>query len=169
MVVDADTVVSRNLLSAFAARFERGASAVQADYGVRNPHASWRTRMMAIALAAFHGVRSAARERLGLSCGLRGNGMAFTKALLHAHPPAAFSIVEDLEYGIQLGYAGIRVEYVPEARVLGQMAVIRERLAFAAAPLGARPAGARSRSMCRYCSSRRGAGATECFSIWRSI
>jgi hypothetical protein len=31
--------------------------------------------------------------------------------------------VEDLEYGIQLGYAGIRVEYVHEARVLGHMAV----------------------------------------------
>ncbi len=123
VVVDADTVVTRNLLVAFAARFERGASAVQADYGVRNANASWRTRLMAIALAAFHGVRSAARERLGVSCGLRGNGMAFTKALLHTHPPAAFSVVEDLEYGIQLGYAGVRVEYVPEARVLGQMAV----------------------------------------------
>jgi 1,2-diacylglycerol 3-beta-glucosyltransferase len=123
VVVDADTVVSRNLLSAFAARFETGTAAVQADYGVRNPLSSWRTRMMTIALAAFHGVRSVARERLRVSCGLRGNGMGFSKALLEAHPPAAFSIVEDLEYGIQLGYAGIRVAYVHEARVLGHMAV----------------------------------------------
>jgi cellulose synthase/poly-beta-1,6-N-acetylglucosamine synthase-like glycosyltransferase len=64
IVVDADTVVSRNLLTAFAARFERGALAVQADYAVRNPRESWRTRMMTLALAAFHGVRSLARERL---------------------------------------------------------------------------------------------------------
>jgi cellulose synthase/poly-beta-1,6-N-acetylglucosamine synthase-like glycosyltransferase len=123
VVVDADTLVSPNLLSAFAARFTAGASVVQADYGVRNPHASWRTRLMTIALAAFHGVRSVARERLGLSCGLRGNGMGFTTAVLDQHPPQAFSIVEDLEYGIQLGYAGVRVEYVHEARVLGHMAV----------------------------------------------
>jgi 1,2-diacylglycerol 3-beta-glucosyltransferase len=123
VVVDADTVVTRNLLQAFAARFARGVSAVQADYGVRNANSSWRTRLMAIALATFHGVRSAARERLGVSCGLRGNGMAFGRALLQAHPPGAFSVVEDLEYGIQLGYAGVRVEYVPEARVLGHMAV----------------------------------------------
>jgi 1,2-diacylglycerol 3-beta-glucosyltransferase len=123
VVVDADTVVSRNLLSAFASRFEDGAAAVQADYGVRNPLSSWRTRMMTIALAAFHGVRSVARERLGLSCGLRGNGMGFSRAVLEAHPPNAFSIVEDLEYGIQLGYAHVRVAYVHEARVLGQMAV----------------------------------------------
>jgi cellulose synthase/poly-beta-1,6-N-acetylglucosamine synthase-like glycosyltransferase len=123
VVVDADTLVSPNLLSAFAARFAAGASVVQADYGVRNPQASWRTRLMTIALAAFHGVRSVARERLGLSCGLRGNGMGFTASVLEQHPPQAFSIVEDLEYGIHLGYAGVRVEYVHEARVLGHMAV----------------------------------------------
>jgi 1,2-diacylglycerol 3-beta-glucosyltransferase len=123
VVVDADTIVSANLLSAFAARFEAGAAVVQADYTVRNPRASWRTRVMTIALAAFHGVRSAARERFGLSCGLRGNGMGFSRAILAEHPPQAFSIVEDLEYGIQLGYAGIRVHYVSEARVFGHMAV----------------------------------------------
>src|SRR5579864_6561248 len=57
VVVDADTLVTSNLLAAFAARFEAGAAVVQADYGVRNPRSSWRTRMMTVALAAFHGVR----------------------------------------------------------------------------------------------------------------
>jgi glycosyltransferase involved in cell wall biosynthesis len=126
VVVDADTVASSNLLSDFAAAFETGALVLQADYGVRNPGSSWRTRMMTIALATFHGVRSLARERLGLSCGLRGNGMGFSKAVLRAQPYSAFSIVEDLEYGLQLGYAGIRVQYVHEAKVLGQM-VVTER------------------------------------------
>jgi 1,2-diacylglycerol 3-beta-glucosyltransferase len=123
VVVDADTLVSPNLLAAFAARFQRGASVVQADYGVRNIESSWRTRVMTIALAAFHGVRSSARERLRLSCGLRGNGMGFSAALLRTNPPNAYSIVEDLEYGIQLGYAGVRVEYVHDVHVWGQMAV----------------------------------------------
>ena len=123
IVVDADTLVSQNLLSAFAARFAAGAVVVQADYGVRNPRASWRTRLMTIALGAFHGVRSLGRERLGLSCGLRGNGMGFARAVLQAHPPRAFSIVEDLEYGIELGYAGVRVEYAHEVHVRGHIAV----------------------------------------------
>jgi 1,2-diacylglycerol 3-beta-glucosyltransferase len=123
VVVDADTVVSSNLLTAFAARFEAGAAAVQADYAVRNPRSSWRTRMMTVAFAAFHGVRSLARERLGVSCGLRGNGMGFSRAALQAHPHRAFSIVEDVEYGIQLGYAGVPVHYVDEAHVFGQMVV----------------------------------------------
>jgi cellulose synthase/poly-beta-1,6-N-acetylglucosamine synthase-like glycosyltransferase len=115
-------VVSSNLLRAFAARFAANAQVVQAEYGVRNPQSSWRTRLMTIALGAFHIVRSTAREHLQFSCGLRGNGMGFMTDVIRHHPPAAFSIVEDLEYGIQLGYAGIRIQYAHEASVKGLMA-----------------------------------------------
>jgi 1,2-diacylglycerol 3-beta-glucosyltransferase len=121
VVVDADTLVSSNILHAFAARRERGAVAVQADYAVRNPNASWRTRLIAIAFGAFHIVRSRARERLGLSCGLRGNGMCFSAALLAEVPHDAFSIVEDVEYGLRLGEAGYRVYYADDAHVYGEM------------------------------------------------
>lgn len=121
VVVDADTVVSKNLLAAFAARLTAGAVAVQAHYGVQNPEASWRTRLMRIALAMFHQVRSIARERLGVSAGLRGNGMCFRTSLLREVPHDAFSLVEDLEYGIRLGRRGFRVAYAFEADVLGEM------------------------------------------------
>jgi len=121
VVIDADTLVSANILSAFAARLDAGAMAIQADYAVRNPNAGWRTRLIAIAFGAFHIVRSRARERLRLSCGLRGNGMCFGTALLAAVPHEAFSIVEDVEYGIRLGEAGYRVHYADEAHVYGEM------------------------------------------------
>jgi 1,2-diacylglycerol 3-beta-glucosyltransferase len=121
VVVDADTVVSPNLLQAYAARLAQGAQAVQAEYGVRNPDASWRTRLMAVALAMFHRLRSLARERLGVSAGLRGNGMCFSSALLHKFPHKAFGLVEDVEYGIALGLGGVRVAYADEAKVLGEM------------------------------------------------
>ncbi len=121
VVIDADTDVSPNLLRAFAARFEAGADAVQAEYAVRNGAESWRTRLMVVAFSLFHTLRSLGRERLGLSCGLRGNGMAFRCALLRRVPPRAYSLVEDVEYGIALGLAGIRIEYVAEAVVRGDM------------------------------------------------
>jgi 1,2-diacylglycerol 3-beta-glucosyltransferase len=121
VVVDADTHVSKTLLSAFSARFVAGADAVQAEYGVRNGSESWRTRLMVIALTLFHTVRSLARERLQVSCGLRGNGMGFSASVLRRVPPRAFSIVEDVEYGIALARAGVRVEYVHEAVVDGEM------------------------------------------------
>jgi 1,2-diacylglycerol 3-beta-glucosyltransferase len=121
VVVDADTVADANLLSAFAARFAKGAGAIQARYGVRNAGASWRTSLMALALGLFHVQRSLARERLRLSCGLRGNGMGFTCALLREAPHRACSIVEDMEYGLTLGLAGRRVQYADEAGVFGEM------------------------------------------------
>ena len=121
VVVDADTRVTKNLLEAFARRIGAGEVAVQAEYGVRNPDASWRTRLMVIAMSLFHTVRSNGRERLGVSCGLRGNGMAFSCAVLREVPHDAFSIVEDVEYGIRLGEKGHRVAYAAEAAVLGEM------------------------------------------------
>jgi hypothetical protein len=121
VVVDADTVVTENILEAFAARIERGAGAMQAHYGVLNPHASWRTQLITIAHGAFHVLRSRARERLRLSCGLRGNGWCVTLEALRRVPYAAWSLTEDLEYGIDLGLAGERVHYAFEAAADAEM------------------------------------------------
>jgi 1,2-diacylglycerol 3-beta-glucosyltransferase len=121
VIIDADTRVTPNLLQAFAARLRIGACAAQAEYGVANSAASWRTRLMHIAFTLFHDLRSRARERLGVSAGLRGNGMLFAASLLRDVPHDAFSIVEDVEYGIRLGLAGHRVHYVGEAKVFGDM------------------------------------------------
>jgi 1,2-diacylglycerol 3-beta-glucosyltransferase len=121
VVIDADTLISPNILRAFAARRDLGAQAMQADYAVRNPSAGWRTRLVAIAFGAFHIVRSRARERLGLSCGLRGNGMCFAMSLLKVVPHQAYSVVEDVEYGLRLGEQGYRVFYTDEAHVYGEM------------------------------------------------
>jgi cellulose synthase/poly-beta-1,6-N-acetylglucosamine synthase-like glycosyltransferase len=121
VVVDADSECSANLLEACAARLEAGAAAVQVHYGVLNPDASWRTRLITIAKGAFHIVRSRARERLALSCGIRGNGWCVTHELLRAVPFRAFSVTEDIEFGIDLGLAGWRVHYADEAHVDGEM------------------------------------------------
>jgi 1,2-diacylglycerol 3-beta-glucosyltransferase len=122
VVVDADTEVSSNLLEAIAARLEEGAQAVQVHYGVLNPLASWRTRLITIAKGAVHIVRSRARERLGVSCGVRGTGWCVTHHLLQVVPYRAFSLTEDVEYGIDLGLAGFRVAYADEADCNGEMA-----------------------------------------------
>jgi cellulose synthase/poly-beta-1,6-N-acetylglucosamine synthase-like glycosyltransferase len=128
VVIDADAEASSNLLEAFATRIESGAYAVQAHYGVLNPMASWRTRLMTIATAAFHIVRSRARERLGLSCGIRGNGWCVTHGLLARVPYRSFSLAEDLEYGIEIGMAGLRVHYADEAHSNADM-VSNEKIA----------------------------------------
>lgn len=132
VVIDADAEVSSNLLNAIAARIEQGASAVQVHYGILNPSATWRTRLITIAKSAFHSVRSRARERLGVSCGIRGNGWCVTHQLLRQVPYQAFSLTEDVEYGIDLGMAGYRVYYAEEAHsdaemVSGEQAARKQR------------------------------------------
>jgi cellulose synthase/poly-beta-1,6-N-acetylglucosamine synthase-like glycosyltransferase len=126
VVVDADSEASANLLQSFAARIGAGESAMQAHYGVLNASASWRTRLMAIALGAIHKVRSRARERLRLSCGIRGNGWCVTHALLDQVPYKAFSLTEDVEFGNELGLAGYRVAYCDESHVNGEMVTSEE-------------------------------------------
>jgi cellulose synthase/poly-beta-1,6-N-acetylglucosamine synthase-like glycosyltransferase len=121
VVVDADAEVSANLLEAFACRIEEGERAIQVHYGVLNPWASWRTQLLTITTGAFHIVRSRARERLKLSCGVRGNGWCVTHALLSELPYRFYSLVEDLEYGIALGFAGVRVAYADEAHANADM------------------------------------------------
>jgi cellulose synthase/poly-beta-1,6-N-acetylglucosamine synthase-like glycosyltransferase len=83
--------------------------------------ASWRTRLITIAKGAVHVVRSRARERLGVSCGIRGTGWCVTHELLKAVPYRAYSLTEDLEYGIDLGLAGVRVAYADEADCNAEM------------------------------------------------
>jgi 1,2-diacylglycerol 3-beta-glucosyltransferase len=121
VVIDADSVVSPNLLRAFAARVTGGEQAVQAAYLPRTRAASDVGVITEVAFVAFHLVRSAARERLGLSCGLRGNGMAFRRDLLVRVPHSARSRTEDVEFGVLLGLHGVRVAFAGDALVEGDM------------------------------------------------
>ncbi len=121
VVVDADSAVSPNLLALCAGRIAAGEQALQVRYGIRNPDDSWRTQLLAVAFACFHDVRSSGREALGLSCGLRGNGMVFTRRALELAPHRAASLVEDLEHGMDLADAGVRIAYVDGASVLAEM------------------------------------------------
>jgi cellulose synthase/poly-beta-1,6-N-acetylglucosamine synthase-like glycosyltransferase len=122
-IVDADSEVTSNLLEAFAARIERGAHAIQARYGVLNPWGTWRTRLLTVAIGAVDTVRCRARERWRVSVGLRGNGWCATRELLDQVSYNAFSLAEDLEYGIALGLAGYRVHYASEAEAAQDMTV----------------------------------------------
>lgn len=121
VIIDADTVVDRGLLAAFAEALAGGADWVQGYYTVRNPEASWRTRLMTYAFSLYNGVWPLGQDGLGLSVGLKGNGMAFSAAGLRRLPWRAYGLVEDAEFGQMLRIAGERVRFAPEARVYGEM------------------------------------------------
>jgi cellulose synthase/poly-beta-1,6-N-acetylglucosamine synthase-like glycosyltransferase len=117
MVIDADSVVSQNLVPAVKGLLASGAQAVQCRYEMESPTEKTSGRLAAVAFRAFNVIRPRGRERLGLSAGIFGNGFALTRSLLSEVPYGAFSVVEDLEYHINLVLARKRVQFLETARV----------------------------------------------------
>jgi 1,2-diacylglycerol 3-beta-glucosyltransferase len=127
VLVDADCTASANLLTAVQARLHAGADAVQVTYGAANPDASWMAALRYASLALMNLVRPRGKAALGLSAGLFGTGMAFSRALLARRPWTAHSLVEDQEYHLAIVAEGARVEFAPEASVRSAMPTSLER------------------------------------------
>lgn len=127
VIVDADTWVAPDFLTRMSVRLQSaggadGCAAWQGRYGVLNFGESWRAGLMAAAFDLVNHVKPLGREALTLSVGLKGNGMAFTRAVAEAQPWPGGSLTEDLDYSLELARRlGLRVGYAHEARVLAQM------------------------------------------------
>jgi cellulose synthase/poly-beta-1,6-N-acetylglucosamine synthase-like glycosyltransferase len=121
IVVDADSVLAANFLRAMDARLEHGAQVVQAYYSVLNPGDSAVAALRYAALAAVHYLRPSGRSALGLSTGLKGNGMCFAAGVLEQFTWNWFTLAEDVEFHLALVEHGIRSEFAPETWVKGDM------------------------------------------------
>jgi cellulose synthase/poly-beta-1,6-N-acetylglucosamine synthase-like glycosyltransferase len=117
LVIDADSIVSDNLIPAVQNLLASGADAVQCRYEMESATDKPNGRLAALALRGFNVIRPRGRERLGLSAGIFGNGFALTRNLLREVPYGAFSVVEDLEYHISLVLAKKRVRFLESALV----------------------------------------------------
>ena len=116
-MLDADCEASPNMLCAIDERLRSGVSAIQVNYVAANPEDSHASALRFGGFALMNTVRFLGKQRLGLSCGLVGTGMAFTADLLARHPWTATGLVEDGEYHLRLVLAGERTEFVAEASV----------------------------------------------------
>jgi cellulose synthase/poly-beta-1,6-N-acetylglucosamine synthase-like glycosyltransferase len=123
VVLDADSVVEPNLLRAFDARLAAGSHVIQAYYSVLNANASAVAGLRYAALAALHFVRPLGRSVLGLSVGLKGNGMCFAAPVLEQFAWNWFTLAEDVEFHLALVRAGERVDFAWETCVRADMPV----------------------------------------------
>jgi len=122
VVVDADSVAERHLLSGLAARLGAGADAVQGEYLALPDGGGARSELRSASMLLFHRVRFGGRAALGLPCHLVGNGMGFSRRLLEEHPWDAFTSAEDLEWSADLRLAGIRPQFAGDARLRAPIA-----------------------------------------------
>jgi hypothetical protein len=120
VVVDADTTVHPDFLRGLDECLVTGASVVQGYYSVRDPSSSPAASFRAAALACRHYLRPMARNRLRASCGLFGNGMAFSREVIATWDWTGH-LVEDAELHNRLVLSGIRVVFVHDAVVAAEM------------------------------------------------
>jgi cellulose synthase/poly-beta-1,6-N-acetylglucosamine synthase-like glycosyltransferase len=120
LVVDADSVVSANLIGVTRRLLEQGADATQCRYELEPPTAgAWHplALLRALAFRGMNVLRARGRAGLGFSTGLFGNGFALTAATLERIPFNVNSIAEDVEYHTRLAAAGVPVYWVDNAFV----------------------------------------------------
>ncbi len=140
VIVDADTWAAPDFLATIARRLRQEALgqnkpvaeamvALQGRYGVLNQADGWRAALTAAAFELFNHVRLLGAEHLGLAVNLKGNGMAFTRAVTAAVPWEGRSITEDVDYGLNLLMAGVTIHYAYDAEVLAEMPVTGKQAA----------------------------------------
>jgi 1,2-diacylglycerol 3-beta-glucosyltransferase len=121
LIVDADSVVSANTLSALNDRLTAGAEVIQTYYTVLPLHGTRAESLRTAALALVHFARPAAKAVLGASAGLKGNGMCLAGAVIERFGWPSNGLAEDVECHLTLVRAGLRVAFAPEATVQGEM------------------------------------------------
>lgn len=123
-VLDADSVVDAGFFQALDASIRKGHSVVQARYDFlpAEDNRNWLQQFSAVSKAGENSFVFRARERLGLTQLLAGNGFALQRSVLERVPWRAHSIVEDAEYALTLARAGIAVHFQEEARLWSRQA-----------------------------------------------
>ncbi|HNS52815.1 MAG TPA: glycosyltransferase family 2 protein [Anaerolineae bacterium] len=121
-VFDADSQVDPEFLGVMDCHLRAGARALQGQHIIANPGDSPFAALAAVDMRLNNRLRNQSRTNLGLACRLMGDAMVLDAGLLRAHGWKGDSIIEDREYGYELLMEGVRVQYVPEARSLGEAA-----------------------------------------------
>ena len=123
VIVDADTVVDKNVLHTLAPLVSEGSDWIQGLDLVANPEESWRTKLLALGFALFNGSFQVGSEALGLGAHLRGNGMSLSRKGLQRIAWTSNGLAEDLEFSWKLRLAGEHVRFASHAKFYADMPV----------------------------------------------
>ncbi len=120
VILDADSTIAPNFLTALASVGRLTHKAAQAYYDVYNRTQSPLTRLATVLSAANHRFAYPLKYRAGLNAPLVGNGMCIGTHVLRTHGWRALSICEDWEQYALLTEQGVPIEPVPDAVVYAQ-------------------------------------------------
>lgn len=121
VVFDSDSLVSANYLNVMNWYIENGSEVIQSSDLVLPQPGVWSSEVTRIGFLLYNYVKPRAKKMIGLDMGLRGNGMCFRADILREHPWQAWSLTEDVEYGLRLLLKDVSIDFAPEAVVWAQM------------------------------------------------
>jgi cellulose synthase/poly-beta-1,6-N-acetylglucosamine synthase-like glycosyltransferase len=118
--IDADTQVCPGFLEAMDRGIQSGATALQAQNLFDLADTSYFSLLTFASKRAENDLYWRARERFGWMGFLLGNGFCLKREIIEALPWAAYSIVEDVEYSVQLALQNVRVKFLESATVVSR-------------------------------------------------
>jgi cellulose synthase/poly-beta-1,6-N-acetylglucosamine synthase-like glycosyltransferase len=118
VVVDADTIAHRDLLTAFDDGLRAGHEVQQGYNYLSNPWDTPFTRIISVTSVLRNRLFYGGKERLGLPAMLSGTGMCFSRRLLERRGWTALSVGEDWEFSATLLLGGDQVHFNQAARVM---------------------------------------------------
>ena len=119
-IIDADSIIKGDLFLQLDKALRNGNKIIQCYNGVANPGQSWFTRLLDVSRTVGNEILQPAKQKLGLSSNLMGNGMCFASNILMKYGWDAFTVGEDWEYYAKLVQAGEMVAFANKARVYHQ-------------------------------------------------
>jgi len=118
VVIDADNTIEPGFLQAFDFELGRGKSVLQAWEEFELNDRNGFCLLTVASKRAENALFWRPRQQLGLALFLQGNGFCLRRDVLDHVPWTAYSIVEDLEFSLQLALHDVRVCLVESARLV---------------------------------------------------
>jgi len=128
LVLDADCQIDIEALKVFDHYLSCGATVLQSNNIPSNPDENSMTFAVAVGSTIEHDLFYAPKSQLGLAVFLGGTGMVISKEILERFPWQASSIVEDVDYAVNLLKENIKITFVPEVCVKSETPVDKEQL-----------------------------------------
>ena len=120
LIIDADSIIDKDGLSALNQHILQGKKILQCNNAVANPEDSWFTLLMNVARTIGNEIMEPAKEKMGLSSHLMGNGMCFHREIIDTYGWDSFSVGEDWEYFAKIINEGEKISFARDVRVYHQ-------------------------------------------------
>lgn len=120
LIMDADSIIGSDGLKNLNKHILKHDEIIQCNNAVANPGDSWFSQLMDVSRTISNEIIEPAKEKLGLSSHLMGNGMCFDRKIIDRYGWSAFTVGEDWEYYAKIINEGKRVAFAQHVHIYHQ-------------------------------------------------